>query len=136
VDLLITNGKKQILLGERLHEPFFNQWAMPGGRVFFGETIEAAISRILTNELNFLESVDKQKLIGYVDFVNEVPIANRHSVSMVFQIDCSDITAFSSTESFSRIAFFNYEELKNVIVMNNHASFIDNYFNFVNTIYG
>jgi 8-oxo-dGTP diphosphatase len=43
-------GGLSVLLIERGHEPFKGSWALPGGFVDYGEDIEAAIGREMTEE--------------------------------------------------------------------------------------
>jgi len=50
VDLIIEiNGS--VLMGFRSNAPAFNTYFVPGGRVFKGESIEAAIERVSGNEI-------------------------------------------------------------------------------------
>lgn len=44
------NGRIQVLLIQRDHEPFEEQWAFPGGYVNMEETLEAAAQRELQEE--------------------------------------------------------------------------------------
>lgn len=53
VDIIVLqekNNQKEILLIERLHEPFKNQWALPGGFIDLDEEIETAAYRELEEE--------------------------------------------------------------------------------------
>lgn len=53
VDIIVlrnNNGKKELLLIERLNEPFKNQWALPGGFIDIDEDIETAAYRELQEE--------------------------------------------------------------------------------------
>jgi 8-oxo-dGTP diphosphatase len=53
VDIIVLreiNNQKEILLIERLHEPFKNQWALPGGFIDIDEEIETAAYRELEEE--------------------------------------------------------------------------------------
>lgn len=123
IDLLIYK-KSKILLGKRTHEPFLGQWALPGSRLKFGETIQDAIERILANELGYLVTPVKTSLVGYVDFSNEIKIVGRHSVSMVFSMECSDFFIFNPTDSFSKVGFFEECDFENIEVLKNHLDFL------------
>ncbi|MBL4906373.1 MAG: NUDIX domain-containing protein [Sneathiella sp.] len=65
---LITNEKGEILLVKRLREPEAGFWGFPGGKVDFGETIEAAICREIKEELGILiELQELAHLVNYID---------------------------------------------------------------------
>jgi colanic acid biosynthesis protein WcaH len=50
IDLIILNGADEVLLGYRTNRPARNTWFVPGGRVFKGERIPAALARIARQE--------------------------------------------------------------------------------------
>ena len=47
VDIILENNKGQILLGWRCILPYRNVWALPGGRLLRGESLQAAVARVL-----------------------------------------------------------------------------------------
>jgi ADP-ribose pyrophosphatase YjhB (NUDIX family) len=47
VDVLLENSKGEILVGWRRIPPYQNVWALPGGRVYRGESLRDASMRIL-----------------------------------------------------------------------------------------
>ena len=47
VDVVLENSHGEILLGWRRIPPYRNVWALPGGRIFKGEKLQAAARRIL-----------------------------------------------------------------------------------------
>ena len=47
VDVLLEDSKGGILMGWRRIPPYHNVWALPGGRVYRGESLRAAPVRIL-----------------------------------------------------------------------------------------
>ena len=47
VDILLENSSRELLLGWRKITPYGNVWAMPGGRLLRGESIQDAAHRIL-----------------------------------------------------------------------------------------
>lgn len=85
VDLIVT-GKAGILLTKRLIAPYKNSWHLPGGRVYFRESLTKAVKRIAKKELS-LNQVVISPLVGYMEFVREVQDKNpMHSISLVFEI--------------------------------------------------
>lgn len=52
MDLVVLNVQKQILVGKRKKSPAKNYWFVPGGRVFKGESLVEAFSRITRTELS------------------------------------------------------------------------------------
>jgi len=69
VDLVILKEGK-VLLTKRKIDPYKGLWHLPGGTVYFGETIKQAISRVALNELGL--TVEMGKLFGYLEFPDEV----------------------------------------------------------------
>ncbi|MDQ7042780.1 MAG: GDP-mannose mannosyl hydrolase [Sulfurimonas sp.] len=51
IDLLVQNEKQEILLGKRVNEPASNFWFVPGGRIFKDESLDAAFTRTVQEEL-------------------------------------------------------------------------------------
>jgi len=80
VDLLIVS-ESGFLVGKRTHEPFANQYAFPGGRLKFGETVKVAAKRIALEELDSrISFLTPAK--GYIEFTQEISICNKHSISI------------------------------------------------------
>lgn len=86
---LILNCDERIFIGKRAHEPFKNKWAIVGGRIFFGESIESSINRILEKEVGVKGFFDL-KAITYLEFLNEIELSKTHSLSIVFSLKVKD----------------------------------------------
>ncbi|MBN2639329.1 MAG: NUDIX hydrolase [Bacteroidales bacterium] len=56
----INEGQKEVLLIQRGHPPFENQWALPGGFVDMDENLETAAARELKEETG-LKNIDLQQ---------------------------------------------------------------------------
>lgn len=68
VDIILTrqlNSKSEVLLIQRLNEPFKNKWALPGGFVDKGEDLEPAAKRELLEETSIsIKSLSQFKTYG------------------------------------------------------------------------
>lgn len=68
VDIILTrqfNSKTEVLLIQRLNEPFRNNWALPGGFVDKGEDLEPAAKRELLEETSIsIKSLTQFKTYG------------------------------------------------------------------------
>lgn len=71
VDMLVLRGaadQREILLIQRLNEPFSNCWALPGGFLEMDETLEQAARRELAEETGLVaESVRQIRAFSNVD---------------------------------------------------------------------
>jgi len=47
VDVIVPNRRGEVMLGWRVIRPYVEVWALPGGRIRFGEDLTAAADRIL-----------------------------------------------------------------------------------------
>lgn len=68
VDIILTrqlNSTTEVLLIQRLNEPFKNKWALPGGFVDKGEDLEPAAKRELLEETSIsIKSLTQFKTYG------------------------------------------------------------------------
>lgn len=51
IDLIVVNTDWKLLLGKRRNRPAQGYWFVPGGRIFKGETLDAAFRRLSREEL-------------------------------------------------------------------------------------
>lgn len=84
VDLIILNSKSEFLLVKRSIPPYKNKWCLPGGIVHFGEKLDKAIHRIITNELGI-----KIKVIREIGFFEKI-YSGRHDISHCYLAISSD----------------------------------------------
>ena len=81
VDAVVHNDRGELLLIERKNEP--QGWALPGGFVDEGETLEAAVARELAEETG-LTAVDVMQFHTYSDPTRD---PRHHTVSTVFLVE-------------------------------------------------
>jgi len=62
VVLQVREGRLQVLLWQRAREPFLGAWALPGGYVDPGETLEASIRRHLAVKVDVRELAHLEQL--------------------------------------------------------------------------
>ena len=80
-DVVITDENNQkVLLVKRKNEPFQGKWALPGGFVDYGETVEQAAVREVKEELG--SDVELEGLLGVYSDPERDP--RGHTVSVVF----------------------------------------------------
>ncbi|BCU67042.1 DNA mismatch repair protein MutT [Sulfolobales archaeon HS-7] len=93
----------KILLIKRGHEPNKGMWAVPGGKVKFGESIEQAVKREVSEETNL--NVKIEKLAAIVEAVRE----NYHYV--IFDYVSSVVNGEASASSDAKeVRFFPLSE--------------------------
>ncbi len=82
VDLLIVVDGGLVLIKREI-PPEIGLWHLPGGRVFYKESIDESIARIAKAETNL--EVRRKKLMGYMEFPNDGEYV--HSVSIIFLVE-------------------------------------------------
>jgi 8-oxo-dGTP diphosphatase len=80
VDIIIIRKDGSIVLVKRLNPPFQGMWAIPGGFVEYGETVEAAAVREAKEETGL--DVELVKIVGVYSDPNRDP--RGHTVSICF----------------------------------------------------
>lgn len=82
VDAIVLDDQERLLLIRRKYPPFSGQFALPGGFVEYGETVEAAAQRELMEETGLTALT--QTLIGVYSCPDRDP--RGHTVSIAFLI--------------------------------------------------
>ncbi|HHF56182.1 MAG TPA: NUDIX hydrolase [Thermoplasmatales archaeon] len=82
VDGVLIKGDK-ILLIKRKNEPFKGRWALPGGFVEYGETVEEAVLREFEEEVGLRARI--KKLLGVYSKPDRDP--RGQVISIVFLLD-------------------------------------------------
>jgi colanic acid biosynthesis protein WcaH len=85
---VVLDTDEGILLAKRTNEPAKGEWFWPGGRLYKGETLEAAARRVTREELGIEVSIEEQ-LGVYSHFWETSAVAggsSRHTVNVVFRV--------------------------------------------------
>lgn len=69
---LIIKSDKGILLTLRDIEPCKGQWHIPGGTIYYGETVNMAVQRVAGRELGIIPT--KYRLIGLMEYPELIAI--------------------------------------------------------------
>ena len=117
--VVIKNSK--ILLIRRKNEPFKGKWSLPGGFVEYGETVENAVVRELSEETNL--SVGIKELLGVYSSPDRDP--RGHTVTVAFLMDVvsgdakggddADEAKFFELQSLPELSFDHDKIIKDAI---------------------
>lgn len=64
IDLIVRNSQGEVLLGKRQNRPAQGSWFVPGGRIFKGEHLKDAFTRIAMIELGNEVTLTDASFIG------------------------------------------------------------------------
>ncbi len=82
VDAVIIGEESNVLLIKRKRNPFKGYWALPGGFVEYGETVENALNREVKEETGL--TVEEKELLGVYSDPRRDP--RGHIVTIVFLV--------------------------------------------------
>ena len=90
VDVVIPSGRGIVLI-RRASDPFEGQWALPGGFVEIGETVEAAATREAAEETGL--AVELARLVGVYSDPERDPRGHNVSVAFLARVVGGDLVA-------------------------------------------
>ena len=90
-DCVVFDGQGRVLLIRRGHPPFEGQYALPGGFVEIGETVETACRRELKEETGV--GVRDLKLVGVYSDPKRDPRGHTCSVAYLARVDGAEPSA-------------------------------------------
>ncbi len=110
VDMIVTriiDSKVEVLLIQRLHNPFKDSWAFPGGFVDMDETLEQAATRELVEETR-LKNANLKQYKAY-SALNRDP--RGRTVSVVFVGEITGDVSIKAGDDAKNAAWFNINKL-------------------------
>ncbi len=92
IDILVKN-EDQILLGKRINKPAKGYFFSIGGRVMKNETINQAIKRIISDELNIQQKSTPNFISAFEHFYNDgvYDDVSTHYVGLLYEYEDRDI---------------------------------------------
>lgn len=110
VDIILTrplNSKTEVLLIQRLNEPFKNKWALPGGFVDKGEDLEPAAKRELLEET----SISIKSLSQFKTYGKPGRDPRGDTVSVVFYAEVNENVIAQAADDAKDVRWFSMDDL-------------------------
>jgi colanic acid biosynthesis protein WcaH len=111
IDLIVTDGNRRVLVGQRRNRPAQGTWFVPGGRIKKDESLDAAFTRIVNDELG-IASVERSasRLYGvfehrYDDNFAGVPGITTHYVVLAYAMPLSATVPIGRFDQHSEYAW-------------------------------
>ncbi len=98
VDVIIPSGERVVLI-RRGSDPFEGRWALPGGFVEVGETVEAAAVREAAEETGL--AVELARLVGVYSDPERDPRGHNVSVAFVGRVLSGELSAATDAAEVS-----------------------------------
>jgi 8-oxo-dGTP diphosphatase len=119
VDPIILTKDGKVILVKRIFDPYKNHWALPGGIVEYGETVEIAVVREAKEETGL--DIKIEKLAGVYSDPNRDP--RGHFVSVCFL--CVPVGgALTTSEETKEVEAFSKEEIKSIKLAFDHEKIL------------
>ena len=95
IDVVVVRREYEVLLGLRNNKPAQGYWFTPGGRIWKGELLADALTRIGSQELGRDLAIGQGKLLGVFEHFYEDCFAghvgvNTHYVVLAYRFDVAD----------------------------------------------
>jgi ADP-ribose pyrophosphatase YjhB (NUDIX family) len=81
---VIIKSKEGIVLSLRAVPPCIGQWHLPGGTVFFNESMEQTVKRVAKEECGL--NVAIERMLHYIDYMEFDEGFGRHTISIAFLV--------------------------------------------------
>ena len=124
VDTLIFNElfdeNKEFILIKRKNEPFMNQWAIPGGFIEYGETVETAAIREAKEETGI--DIKLKKLFNIYSKPDRDP--RGHTITIVY-LATGNINDMKASSDAKDIQLCSFEEISSLKIAFDHEKILN-----------
>lgn len=100
---VVIKSDKGVLLALRDIEPCKGRWHLPGGTVFFGETLTDAVRRVAKRELGVTVTITE--MLGYIEYPSHYENGLDSPVGLAFLVDYEG--TIRPNKEASRLDWFN-----------------------------
>ena len=116
IDLILRNSQSDVLLGLRKNEPAKDFYFVPGGRIWKGERLRDAFTRILKSETNCIGNFDDARALGvYEHFYATNRFGESgygtHYVVLAYALSLDDISALKADAQHSDFRWWDERAL-------------------------
>lgn len=116
IDLVVRNGRGEVLLGKRVNRPAQGFWFVPGGRIRKNERVADAFRRIAQGELGVTIDKAQAKLLGVFDHLYEdnfhaTPNISTHYVVLGFAVELGNEISITPDDQHSELQWWPVDEL-------------------------
>ena len=119
VDAIIKTNDDKIVLVKRKNPPYKGWWALPGGIVEYGETVEEAVKREVKEETGL--EVEIEKLVNVYSDPNRDP--RGHFISICFLCRRIGGTLEAATDA-AEVSAFPLKEVRNLKLAFDHKKML------------
>jgi 8-oxo-dGTP diphosphatase len=109
VDVVITRQDGKVVLIRRANEPFRGRWALPGGFVDVGESVEQAAVREIEEETGL--KIELERLVGVYSQPDRDPRGHNVSVAFLARL-LDDSQEPSGSDDASEAVFLDPREVE------------------------
>ena len=126
-DGINETNKNEFILIKRKNEPFKNHWAIPGGFVDYGETVENAAIREAKEETGI--TVKLKKLLGVYSEPKRDP--RDHTITIVY-LAIGDFEKIKADSDAADAKIYSFDDIKSMKIAFDHYEILIDAFNEVN----
>ncbi len=119
--------QNKVLLVKRKNPPAQGMWAIPGGKVRWGETLKQALQREIKEELNI--DIEPGRLIKVIEFVPEQENARFHYIILDYLATIIGGEPKAGDDALA-VKWFDRKELKNSPVTESTRTLLKDEFGF------
>jgi len=119
IALIVTDGHRRVLVGQRRNRPARDTWCVPEGRIRKNETLDSAFTRIVNAELG-ITSVQRSAARFYGVFEHQyddnfagVPCISTHYVALAYTLTINATMAIGRFDQHSEYAWLLPADLLN-----------------------